>query len=115
VAPIDDELRQKYPEVGFFEQKNPGHLQGDELCCLGLIHPHQWFYYLSKLGKKRLATLQRVLWGLNSGSKFLPSAVALSRDCHDVESHDSSTLVLASSPESKNERGSSRMMPAGAL
>lgn len=55
VAPINEELRERYPEVRFFEQKNPGHAKGDELCCIGLINPQLWIHYLGKLAKKKLA------------------------------------------------------------
>lgn len=61
VAPIDDELRARYAEVRFFEQKNPGHAEGDELCCIGLINPFQWLYYLGRLGYRRVRRVLRPL------------------------------------------------------
>ncbi len=36
VAPIDQSV-QELPEAVFFEQQNPGHLYGDELCCLARL------------------------------------------------------------------------------
>lgn len=37
VAPID-ERRRRDPHVAFFEQRNPGHGRGDELCCLAPLN-----------------------------------------------------------------------------
>ena len=48
VAPIDEKLFQ-YPDIAFFARKNPGHLQGDELCCLGLVDFWLPFSYGKKL------------------------------------------------------------------
>ena len=36
VAPIDEKLM-IYPDIRFFAEKNPGHIDGDELCCLGQV------------------------------------------------------------------------------
>jgi hypothetical protein len=63
VAPIDDQLRARYPEVRFFEQKNPGHSDGDELCCIGLINPTLWISYLAKLGWRKARKARKALRG----------------------------------------------------
>ena len=34
VAPVDGQVD---PDIRFFAEANPGHVQGDELCCLGVI------------------------------------------------------------------------------
>lgn len=49
VAPITDDLLQ-FPDIRFFAQKNPGHNEGDELCCLGLIDGRQVAASLWKYG-----------------------------------------------------------------
>lgn len=59
VAPIDDSLRIAYPDIDFFARANPGHNQGDELCCLGLVSPIQWIYYLLRLAGKKLRRIFR--------------------------------------------------------
>lgn len=53
VVGIDDRARQ-LPEVRFFEQRNPGHAQGEELCCLGRVNGRLWTSYMAKLGRKAL-------------------------------------------------------------
>lgn len=55
VAPAEGELLEKHLDARFFVEKNPGHKDGDELCCLGLVHPAQWFSYLAKLARRRLS------------------------------------------------------------
>lgn len=47
VAPIDAKLLE-HPDIRFFSEKNPGHAQGDELCCLGLV---DLAFGLAMLGK----------------------------------------------------------------
>ena len=39
VAPIDEELLRQYRDISFFHEANPGHHDGDELCCLGRVNP----------------------------------------------------------------------------
>ena len=39
VAPIDEGLLRQFHDIQFFAQANPGHPQGDELCCLGRVNP----------------------------------------------------------------------------
>jgi hypothetical protein len=36
IAPITDDLL-AYPDVRFFVEKNPGHVRGHELCCIGKV------------------------------------------------------------------------------
>lgn len=55
VAPAEAQLLEQHPDVRFFVEKNPGHADGDELCCLGLVHPAQWLAYLAKLARRRLS------------------------------------------------------------
>lgn len=52
VAPIGEELRRAYPDIDYFAKKNPLHAQGDELCCLGLVCPSMWMFYVGRLLKK---------------------------------------------------------------
>lgn len=54
VAPIDAELLAKNPDARFFVERNPGHNEGDELCCLGLIDPAMWLSYVAKLARRGL-------------------------------------------------------------
>jgi hypothetical protein len=65
VAPIDEALRQRMPQVRFFEQINPGHAAGEELCCMGLVNAQLCAYYLQKLGRKKLGHL----WGDAVGAR----------------------------------------------
>ena len=53
VAQIDDRAR-RLPEVRFFEERNPGHAQGDELCCLGRVDARLGVSYTLKLARKAL-------------------------------------------------------------
>ncbi len=53
VAQIDDRAR-RLPEVRFFEARNPGHAQGDELCCLGRVDVRLGVSYTLKLARKAL-------------------------------------------------------------
>ena len=39
VAPIDRDLLRQFRDIQFFTEANPGHLEGDELCCLGRVNP----------------------------------------------------------------------------
>jgi hypothetical protein len=57
VAPIDQDLKTKLPEVAFFEQKNPGWYKGDELVCIGHFHLLLPIYYLKKIVYKKLKRL----------------------------------------------------------
>lgn len=54
VAPIGSDLRDKHPDIDFFANSNPYHEKGDELCCLGLIGPSMWTFYLRRLFRKTL-------------------------------------------------------------
>lgn len=53
VVGIDDRAR-SLAEVRFFEQRNPGHASGEELCCLGRVNGRLWTSYMLKLGRKAL-------------------------------------------------------------
>ena len=53
VAPIDESLLEA-PDVRFFHERNPGHTQGDELCCIGRVDAALWGFYMSKLGRRWL-------------------------------------------------------------
>jgi len=64
VAPIEDELVAKYPDIRFFVEMNPGHELGDELCCLALINPYLWVSYLTKLGRQKLDKWLKMVSGL---------------------------------------------------
>ena len=51
VAPIDEKLL-RHPDIAFFCDQNPGHEQGDELCCLGRIDGLLWLRFTSRLISK---------------------------------------------------------------
>lgn len=53
VARIDARAR-SLPEVRFFEARNPGHADGDELCCLGRVDARLGVSYTCKLARKAL-------------------------------------------------------------
>ncbi len=57
VAPITDELMEKFPKIKFFQSKNPDWKKGHELACvgevdplLGIVHP---FKIIKKILKKK--------------------------------------------------------------
>lgn len=56
VAPITPSLMRE-PEIRFFAQKNPGHLVGDELCCLGLMDMRTFSAFAMKIMKRTMAGL----------------------------------------------------------
>ena len=39
VAPIDLDLLCQFRDIQFFTEANPGHQEGDELCCIGRVNP----------------------------------------------------------------------------
>lgn len=51
VAPADGETD---PDILFFLAANPGHAQGDELCCVGLVNARLMWFYPLKLAKRLL-------------------------------------------------------------
>lgn len=51
VAPIDDRARELC-EVRFFEEMNPRHEHGDELCCIGKVDVRLWVRYMTKLARR---------------------------------------------------------------
>lgn len=51
VAPIDDAAL-AYPDIRYFVERNPGHTQGDELCCLAAIDMQGGVSYVGKLARK---------------------------------------------------------------
>ncbi|NOT80248.1 MAG: hypothetical protein HOP07_14735 [Bacteriovoracaceae bacterium] len=58
IAPITNELMEKYPKIKFFNFQNPGWRKGDELACigevdplLGVIHPFKILKKLLKINK----------------------------------------------------------------
>jgi hypothetical protein len=53
VAPIEDRFLAE-PDIRYFQERNPGHGAGDELCCLGRIDLALWTSYMFKLVGKRL-------------------------------------------------------------
>lgn len=59
MAPVDDAAR-AVPEVCFFEERNPRHAEGDELCCIGRINGLLWTSYMSKLGRRLVSRRKRV-------------------------------------------------------
>ncbi len=55
VAPVDPHVSSD-PDICFFAESNPGHVKGDELCCVGVVDAAQLVQYFAKLLRKRLAT-----------------------------------------------------------
>lgn len=54
IAPITDELMQKYPKIKFFQEKNPKWKSGHELACVGEVNPLLAITHPVKLAKKIL-------------------------------------------------------------
>lgn len=52
VAPITEELMNKYPKIKFFNSQNPGWKKGDELACIGEVDPLLGIVHPFKLVKK---------------------------------------------------------------
>jgi hypothetical protein len=47
VAPLDAALLED-PDIRFFAEKNPGHVVGDELCCLGRVDLHMLAFFAGR-------------------------------------------------------------------
>ena len=66
VAPIDIQLLNN-PQIRFFQEKNPQHQEGDELCCLGKINWQVFTHFIAKMAEKNLARVflkhQREVYG----------------------------------------------------
>ncbi len=56
VAPIDPELL-AYPDIAFFLIRNPGHVRGEELCCLGKFDTKTILYASVRMLRKGLRSL----------------------------------------------------------
>lgn len=56
VSPITDQLL-SHPEIKFFNDANPGHIHGNELCCLGHVNTALVVSYPFKLIKKAVLRL----------------------------------------------------------
>lgn len=66
VAPIDQKLLSD-PDIRFFVEKNPGHMQGDELCCVAQVNVGLFASYPLKLVKKRFTQTRKriVKWAFS--------------------------------------------------
>lgn len=53
VAPVDASLL-AYPDIRFFVERNPGHADGDELCCLGRVDLAFPAHFLLRQARKSL-------------------------------------------------------------
>jgi len=53
VAPIE-EASASDPDALFFETVNPGHANGDELCCIGFIDARMFIFYAGKTVRRSL-------------------------------------------------------------
>lgn len=58
VSPIDRELLEA-PDIRFFVERNPGHSEGEELCCIGRVNLSLWAAYTFKLLKRGLGFAPR--------------------------------------------------------
>lgn len=56
VAPIEPAMLGD-PDIRFFVERNPGHVQGDELCCLGGVGLQQGLYFSARLLRRALLRL----------------------------------------------------------
>jgi hypothetical protein len=65
VAPIRLDLL-KYSDIRFFNQMNPRHVSGEELCCIGKLDLQTMFGYFGKRGRK---VLKRE-WRRNNGKRL---------------------------------------------
>ena len=54
IAPITNELMEKYPKIKFFNFQNPGWRKGDELACIGEVDPLLGIIHPFKILKKLL-------------------------------------------------------------
>ena len=59
VAAIDEELLRQYKDILFFDTANPGHRQGDELCCLGRVNPAFILHFVKRTTRKILGRRPR--------------------------------------------------------
>lgn len=55
VAPVDPGTTA--PDVRFFVARNPGHAEGDELCCLGRVDHRLWLFYMGRLARRALRSV----------------------------------------------------------
>jgi len=67
VAPVDEEISALRPDIHYFVTKNPGHAEGDELCCIGLVNPTMWANWLRRLTHKKLRRAGSMLGLLEAG------------------------------------------------
>lgn len=58
VAPIEPAMLAD-PDIRFFVERNPGHSQGDELCCLGGVGVRQGVYFSARLVRRALSRIGR--------------------------------------------------------
>jgi hypothetical protein len=58
IAPVEASAL-VHPDVRFFLERNPGHGDGDELCCLGRIGLELWGAYSAKLARRVLFRRRR--------------------------------------------------------
>ena len=54
VAEIDEDLLRQYKDILFFDTANPGHRNGDELCCLGRVNPAFITHFMKRTARKML-------------------------------------------------------------
>ena len=59
VVPITTEDLQD-PDIAYFVRSNPGHANGDELCCLASFDMDLWMKYIRKTLSKKISRLWRV-------------------------------------------------------
>lgn len=65
VAPIEARLLE-HPDIRFFVEKNPGHVDGEELCCLGQVDavlPVSFMFRQFKKALRNAFLRARRLWG----------------------------------------------------
>lgn len=53
IAPVEDS-QLRFPDIRFFVERNPGYVDGDELCCLGRVGIDLWASYMVKLVRRGL-------------------------------------------------------------
>lgn len=59
IAPITDELKERYPKIKFFEESNPHWKMGNELSCIGEVDPMLALIHPFKLIRKMVLRRSR--------------------------------------------------------
>ncbi len=72
VAPIDQTLIIRHEDIRFFAEQNPGHVDGDELCCIGTISIQTFGHFISRVTAKLNGPLVEQFQTLTASLKNKP-------------------------------------------